>query len=1403
VTGDGSTSDGSGLSYGLSDFLVHTHSGSVINAPVNVSSNQASSGSITDSNGNTITNNGNGTFTDTLGVTALTVGGGASAGSPLTFAYPVTLQADHVTSATVTVYYKPYTVQTYFQCPGISEYGATSVDLIDHVTFPDSAASTYTFSYEATPGISGAVTGRLASIKLPTGGTISYAYSGGCNNSGINADGTVGSLARVTSDGSKSYTRASVNANATSTDVQDEEGKHTVYQFTINNGMFYETHRQVYDGNTSAANLLDRYTCYNGAVPNCDGAVIAMPINQTNVISSQNNGTQDQVQNTYSSGLLTQSTRSVPGGGVLLSQSIVYNTLGEPTSVLSSDPSSNPITRTTYGYDETTPTGTSGIPQHGAAPGTRGNQTSAHIQLVSPIIDSSVAFYDTGAAISSATPNGTIQYGYDPTQTFANQVTLPTPSSGVLLGTSASYDQQSGVQTSATGANSGQTTQVMQFDRLLRPVTVAAPDSGQATYSYALNQAGVSSKIDASRNSDSETFYDSYGRIRRSAVFNGSVWYLTDSCYDAAGLLHYKSVPYSSSSNSGSQVCSGETYTYDALGRLTYVAHVDGTSDSTTYSSRAVKVSSSQGVARITQSDLLGRTSAVCEISSNASLPGSGSPQACGMDIPGTGFLTNYSYDLANRKTTITQGGQTRIFQTDAAGRTIYTLEPERGATTYSYAYNSTGLAVTRKRPKANQTNPAVLTTTTTQYDSLGRMVSVAYDDGITLTKNYAYDMASGWNGVSLGASKGQLTYASTSPTWTGTQYGYDSLGRVVQSIQCLPNRCGNSTFNVNQLYSYDLSGNRTKDTHFLGANSGTQVDTNYTVDVAGEMTSISDTLTGATNFSGAILSNVQNGPTGPLSYQYGNGTLGTSTYDTSGRLSGKTVGCSNMPQFGCPNYFQNVYSMTSTIKGSQVMQLSDSALVRNLTMSYDEFGRLTSAVQAPSISYTYGYDRWGNRWSQNISLYEGQSVQLSFNTANNQVVGASYDAAGNLISNGHQSYSYDAEGNLLSVNGGASSVAIYDALNHRVQLSTSQYAFNPEGQRVSKWQAGSSSPSLVEAVTYWNGRPVSYFDGTGTSFTHYDALGTKRIETNYYNVYGYFGSNVSSSTSLPFGDGYGGGYGNGGTYGDEMHFAQLDRDDASNTEHAQFRQYDSAQGRWMSPDPDDRSYSFSNPQSLNRYTYVLNNPTRMTDPSGLDYTNCITYTYGVDGVTQGTQQECFTFYTGGNGSSSIPWYISEYGGPICGDVMGDSWPCPTTQGSSTPVAPVPDPSAPPCGIAVRCRPIQTDNLGKMGFQHCDATVTDPSGATHSVSGGPDGTKLNAWDTVPAPPESYTGTTEYTANSCTIANCVIGTTQVFNQDPQKPNYRPIIGPNSNDWLKGTFGACGVNLNMINTWGGII
>jgi RHS repeat-associated protein len=48
-------------------------------------------------------------------------------------------------------------------------------------------------------------------------------------------------------------------------------------------------------------------------------------------------------------------------------------------------------------------------------------------------------------------------------------------------------------------------------------------------------------------------------------------------------------------------------------------------------------------------------------------------------------------------------------------------------------------------------------------------------------------------------------------------------------------------------------------------------------------------------------------------------------------------------------------------------------------------------------------------------------------------------------------------------------------------------------------------------------------------------------------------------------------------------------------------REYDTASGRWLSPDPAGlAAVDLTNPQSLNRYAYVMNNPTTLIDPSGL-----------------------------------------------------------------------------------------------------------------------------------------------------------------------------------------------------------
>jgi YD repeat-containing protein len=818
ITGNGSSSDGSGLSYGVSDGRVHTRNGSVINAPTGVTSGGI--GSITDTNGNEITTTGNGVFTDTLGVPELTVAGSGTPTSPLTLTYPVTLQANSATSASAVITYRSYTVQTNFQCPGITEYGATATNLVDHVTLAD--GSTYSFTYEpTTPGVSGPVTGRLASITLPAGGTINYSYSGGCGSAGgtgINADGTTGGLTRATTDGTKTYTRTTVNANATNTTVHDEKGNQALYQFTISNSLYYETHRQIYQGGIGGTPLLNQTTCYNGATTSCDGAEVAGQITQLATTLQFNGGTSLTTDNVYDlSGMLTSSTQ-MNGSTTLQTTANTYTPAEYLSGSKVTDGSGNILSFTTYGYDETTPTATSGIPQHVAAPGTRGNQTSAHVQLATGVINTTTTYYDTGVPVAVTNPNGTTSYGYDSTQTFAIATTLPTPSSGVTLATTASYDPQSGVQRSATGLNAGQTVQFTQYDGLLRPSAASLPNGGQVTASYSPTQIGTFQTMSSSETAQTYTLLDGYGRTSRVAVYNGqssNPWYQVDYCYDATGLLQFQTVRYQSTGFIAPKQCSGNgtTYAYDALGRVTSSTNADGTT-STVYTGRAVQTTDVNGVTKVTQYDMLGRIFAVCEISPH-SFEGDSPGPCLGMDIAGNGYQTNYAY--TGLTTTVTQGAQQRTFTTDQAGRTTSVMEPERGVTTYSYMYiPGTGLQVTRTRPRANPGNAGLLTTTTTQYDSLGRPVTVTYNDGITANKSFWYDQNPflSWSSQTTTNLKGNLGVTATglSVLLTSDLFSYDALGHVTNVWQCAPSICNTSSqasrSSIN--LTYDLAGNLT-----------------------------------------------------------------------------------------------------------------------------------------------------------------------------------------------------------------------------------------------------------------------------------------------------------------------------------------------------------------------------------------------------------------------------------------------------------------------------------------------------------------------------------------------------------------------------------------------------------------
>lgn len=1214
--------DGSGISLTTNSTNGRPTAGqNVITTPSGVKTtpplNPAATGStITDRNGNQISVSSAGVYTDTTGVAEMTVAGQAPNNVTLTYPTPTG-------NAAYTIKYQSYTVQTDFGCSSVGEYSATSVSLVSEIDLPDS--SKYTFSYEQTPNNPSAVTGRLASVTLPTGGTITYTYTGGSHGI-VCSDGSTAGLTRtLTNDPAGStwtYSRVP-SANTSETDVTDGLGNHSVYNFVLagQQAEYYETNRAIYEGAASGTPLLSRQTCYNGSSSPCTTTSITLPFTQVDTYETLNGVQMHGATVKYNSyGLQTEEDTFDYGGassrGPLLQKEVWSYAPAIPSELTEDylyDGSGNMAGFTEYAYDTTTPITSSGVPQHVSVSGPRGNLGiiyQAYDSGTGDELKTTATYEDTGSVLTTTTPNGTSTFSYDGTFTYQTGVSLPTPSSGVSLSDASSYDStNSGVLQSSTDPN-GAVTSIPSYDALLRPLEVDYPASGKTTYTYTPTQTGTHQYQTASVYSDKEVQVDGWGRVSRAAIANGqgtNPWYQQDECYDANGNAQFTSYIYQGQGFSGGKVCSGsgDTASYDALGRVTKITRGNGETITYTYNGRATEVTDQNGVSRIVQVDGLGRPTIVCEISSNGSMPGSGSPASCGTDITGTGFTTNYSYALATGTTTVTQGAQTRTFQTDWLGRTISVTEPESGTTTYSYAYNSTGLVVTRKRPRANQTNPSTLTTTTTQYDSLGRVVSISYDDG-TPTKNFAYDASAGagWSDLSQAYLKGRLSLASVSNA--GTAFSYDAMGRVTYLDECLPSGCGNTSYNRQMHYTYDLAGD------LLTSTDGGGVTSTYTVSTADELQSLTSSLNNSSNPPN-LISSVQNGPNGPVSWNLGNGLKGSYTYDVLGRMDGGGITLNG----------NSVYGFSDGWSGSQLKSSTDSALGQTATYSYDEFNRLASRTitSGTTQNFSYVYDRYGNRWQQNLTSGTGPAPQFNFNTSTNQVTnsGYAYDAAGDVTNDSFHSYTFDADGNVTAVDGGTTASYVYNALNQRVQViaggTTTEYVFNLNGQRVSEWNG--TTHAQLKGKYYWGMLPVAYYNpGGAVYFEHQDWLGTERMRTSYN------GGVEATFTSLPFGDSQ------SATGGDAYHFAALDHDAESGTDHAQFRQYSNVAGRWFSPDLYVQSYNRANPQSFNRYSYVDDGPLSNIDMIGLDsgyvynpYSGC--FDYWVDSADGGHLYGC------------------------------------------------------------------------------------------------------------------------------------------------------------------------------------
>jgi RHS repeat-associated protein len=165
----------------------------------------------------------------------------------------------------------------------------------------------------------------------------------------------------------------------------------------------------------------------------------------------------------------------------------------------------------------------------------------------------------------------------------------------------------------------------------------------------------------------------------------------------------------------------------------------------------------------------------------------------------------------------------------------------------------------------------------------------------------------------------------------------------------------------------------------------------------------------------------------------------------------------------------------------------------------------------------------------------------------------------------------------------------------------------------------------------YAGSRHLATYSGGASGVTYFataDWLGTERMRT------GVSGPIVETCTSQPFGDAQT----CTGSEVSPMHFTGQHFDSESYLSHMEFRSLSPTQGRWTSMDPARMAAAGpENPQSWNLYAYVLNNPARSIDPTGLtpgwstsgqigssdgycdvEYTSCETPSFEEVGVERG-----------------------------------------------------------------------------------------------------------------------------------------------------------------------------------------
>jgi RHS repeat-associated protein len=729
------------------------------------------------------------------------------------------------------------------------------------------------------------------------------------------------------------------------------------------------------------------------------------------------------------------------------------------------------------------------------------------------------------------------------------------------------------------------------YDEAGRVVATTDPNGNTTHYVYDANGRKISEK--SPDGSITRYEYDAVGNRIGATDANDHV---TTSSYDAAGRKIGMTDP------TGAHW----VYTYDAVGNLLRTTDPLGNVTRKVYDSNDREIESVDGLGRVTKTayDPAGNEISKTDPLGNKTLS---EYDAAGRPVKTTdplGQETTSTYDEAGQLVAETDAnGHTTRYGYDAAGQKISTEAPDGSVTRFAYDAAGNGVSITDANGHTTTWTYDAASRKTEKVNALGSTWRYSYDAGSNLTETRT---PTGGVITQSYDSQNRLVHKSYSDDTPSVSYAYDAVG----NRESMTDATGATFYQYDPAdrltrsegpsgsfsYVYDDVGNLLSRTYPNGDK------TTYSYDAAGEMTTAS--MSSETTLYGYD----ENGRL--ISTLHPNGILDTRSYDDAGHLveveGVRSNGSAFYSRFYTLDAIGNPLEMAAERGPVKANGKGDTESWKE-TYRYDSNDRLLKACLDASCSsfQRYRYDPVGNRLRERTESgvtryrYDAADELIRSKDPEGSVTHYRFDEAGNQIQEGDTHFTYDLENELTSIRENGTRIS---------------YAYTGEGLVASKLTPGDrisyswdtnaplaqlaletkpSSGSLLRSYTYGEG-PISFTDRAGKEITyHADSIGSI-VELSNANA-----KNVGSYRYSPYGEELDP---NASETADARsnptRYAGQYLDSDSGLYYMRAREYDPSSGRFLEQDPKEEELG---EQDLSDYLYAEDDPTLLTDPSGLD----------------------------------------------------------------------------------------------------------------------------------------------------------------------------------------------------------